>query len=163
MNKIVRKQELRTDEIHEIISSPPNFLTKWGTSIVIIIMAILIGFSFFIFFPLVVRGKIQFTSINKSSVECIIFINPQDFSKLHIGQKVALENKDKDEMLVGKIESIYSNTDFQIRATFPIEQDKIDGNISDKDVRIIVGKFNLGNKIIDSFMNMFIKHNNEKD
>lgn len=161
MNKRIRKQELRTDEIHEIISSPPNFLTKWGTSIVIMIMIILISLSFYISYPLVARGKVRFTLINQSSVECLIFIEPHDIPKLRIGQKVTIENQEKKEMLVGKVDSILNNIDFQIKATFPIGEDNIEGNISDKDAKIIVGKFYLGNKILDSFINLFIKHSKE--
>lgn len=163
MNKRIRKQELRTDEIHEIISSPPNFLTKWGTSIVIMIMIIFISLSFYISYPLVVRGKVRFTSVSQSSIECLILIEPHDMPKLHIGQKVIIENKAKNEMLVGKVDSVFNKMDFQIKATFPIGQDKIDGNVSDKNVRIIVGKFYLGNKILNSFMNLFIKNSDELD
>lgn len=56
--------ELKSEEIHEILSRPPHNLIRWGISVICgILLLILIG-SFFFVYPDIVQGQITITTEN---------------------------------------------------------------------------------------------------
>ncbi|MFL5382213.1 MAG: HlyD family efflux transporter periplasmic adaptor subunit [Longimicrobiaceae bacterium] len=54
--------EIRTEELDEILSAMPGGLLRWGTSAVFLTVAVLLGVSWFIHYPDVVKGKIALTT-----------------------------------------------------------------------------------------------------
>lgn len=169
MNK-KKKEILYKDGIDDILNVPLNFYIRWGTFIVTLVMVILIVICSYLPCAQAVRGEGYFSLVNEDFIECLIFIEKQDISQLNIGQEIIIENKVKDEVFIGKIDNIVLQPykkDFQIKAKFPLEQNNnikeyiMNSNILGKDVRIVIDKFYLGDKILDSFMNLFIKHSKE--
>ncbi len=55
---------LRSEEVHEILTQVPNWMIRWGTTLVFGIIAAIITMSYFIKYPDVVAGRIILTSSN---------------------------------------------------------------------------------------------------
>ena len=54
--------ELRSDDVQEIIGTPPRWIVRWGTFIICAALAALVGVSFYIDYPDKVIGRIKITS-----------------------------------------------------------------------------------------------------
>jgi len=54
--------ELRSEDVQEILGTPPGWLVRWGTSVVLGAFAILIAVAAFLHYPDVVEEKIEFTT-----------------------------------------------------------------------------------------------------
>ena len=55
--------ELRSDDVQEIIGTPPRWIVRWGTFIICTALATLVGVSFYIDYPDKVIGRIKITSL----------------------------------------------------------------------------------------------------
>lgn len=159
-----KNREIRADEIHEIMSSPPNFLTKWGTSLVIASMAILTTLCFFLSYPQTVKGEVSI-SISNSRIECIIYIHQKDIHLIQKGQKAEIMiSQNKERKFEGEISSISpGEKEYKVAVSFSSQsistlykhlschkKTKGEGNI-------IVGKFYLGKRVSDSFKSLIYK------
>lgn len=167
------KEILSKDEIGDILNAPVNFYISWGTFIVTFVMIILIVICSYLPCTQSAEGEAYFSLENEDFIECLIIIEKQDHSHLlNIGQEIIIEGKAKNEIFIGKIDSIALQSyrkGFQIKAKFSLKQNHnikeyiINGNIGRKNIRIIIDKFYLGNKILNSFMNLFIRNSDELD
>jgi HlyD family secretion protein len=54
--------EIRSEEIDEILTSMPGGLLRWGTTVVFCTLLVLLGISWFIAYPDVVKGRITITT-----------------------------------------------------------------------------------------------------
>ena len=54
--------ELRSDDVQEIIGTPPRWIVQWGTVIICMALAVLVAVSFYIAYPDKVIGRIKITS-----------------------------------------------------------------------------------------------------
>ncbi len=54
--------ELRSEEVQEILGTPPGWLVRWGTVIVLLAVAALLGVAALISYPDVIEAKIQITT-----------------------------------------------------------------------------------------------------
>src|SRR5215217_3190062 len=57
-------QELHSDEVQEIISSPPSWIVKWGVSLFVLILVFIGIVSYFIKYPDVVPARFVLSSRN---------------------------------------------------------------------------------------------------
>ena len=55
--------ELRSDDVQEIIGTPPRWIVRWGTFIICTALAALIGVSFYVEYPDTVIGEVKLTSL----------------------------------------------------------------------------------------------------
>lgn len=58
------KQELRSDEVHEIITAVPSWIIRWGVSLVFASLGCIILLSAFINYPDVVKTTLKINSLN---------------------------------------------------------------------------------------------------
>lgn len=54
--------ELRSEEVQEILGSPPGWLVRWGTTVVLLGFAILISVAWFVRYPDVVEADVEITT-----------------------------------------------------------------------------------------------------
>lgn len=54
--------ELRSEEVQEILGTPPSWLVRWGTFVVFVCVAALLGVAAIISYPDVIEAKIQITA-----------------------------------------------------------------------------------------------------
>ncbi len=55
---------IRTEEVNEIMTSPPKWLYRWGITVILILILIGVGLSYFIEYPDVLSAEIKLTTIN---------------------------------------------------------------------------------------------------
>jgi multidrug resistance efflux pump len=53
---------IRSDEVQEILSHVPNWMIRWGISLIFVLIAMLVFISWFIKYPDVIEGKIMLTT-----------------------------------------------------------------------------------------------------
>lgn len=160
------------DEIGDILNAPLNFYISWGTFFVTFVMIIIIVVCSYLPCTQTVKGEGYFSLVNEDFIECLISIEKQNFTLIHIGQEIIIEDQVNNEKFIGKIDSIalqsYKKYSL-IKAKIPLEQNNnieeyiMNGNNWERDVKIIVDKFFLGDKILDSFRNLFAEYNNKQD
>lgn len=56
--------ELKSDEVHEILTRPPHQLIRYGTGVISAVLALLIAGSFFFNYPDIVSGEVVITTEN---------------------------------------------------------------------------------------------------
>lgn len=56
--------ELRTEEVDEILSSPPKWIFRWGATLVLALILVFITLSYFIKYPDVLTAKAVITTLN---------------------------------------------------------------------------------------------------
>ncbi|MBP6827812.1 MAG: hypothetical protein KA165_14715, partial [Saprospiraceae bacterium] len=54
--------ELRSEDVQEILGTPPNWLVRWGTTIVLIGFAMMLTTAWFIRYPDVVESQVVITT-----------------------------------------------------------------------------------------------------
>lgn len=64
MKKSRKSEEIHTEDLQDIISKPPSWLLKWGISMVLFILLVIITLSAFIQYPDIVRAGIRINAIN---------------------------------------------------------------------------------------------------
>ena len=57
-----RDIEIRSDEVQEILSHTPNWMIRWGITSIFLLLLILIGISYFVKYPDVIKGNITLTT-----------------------------------------------------------------------------------------------------
>lgn len=55
---------IRSDEVNEVLTTPPNSLLRWGTSVIFILILVFIALSYFIQYPDVLKAEIIITTQN---------------------------------------------------------------------------------------------------
>jgi len=63
-NKEAENIQLRSDEVQEILSRPPAWIVRWGTTLIVAIIALLLLGSWFFKYPDVVHSRIVVTTEN---------------------------------------------------------------------------------------------------
>lgn len=90
-----RVDEIRSDEIHEILSSVPNWMIGWGSSFILILIVIAFWFSWLIKYPDTISGNIVLTTSNPpvrlvaGSNGKLIYINELNGRTLTSGEIIA--------------------------------------------------------------------------
>lgn len=59
--------ELRSDEVQEILSRTPNWMIRWGISLIVALILVVLFLSWFIKYPDVVSGKVSLTTAKPPS------------------------------------------------------------------------------------------------
>lgn len=55
--------ELRSEEVQEIISSPPSWIIRWGITLMFCLVGMLVMLSFFIKYPDYITAKVMVTTL----------------------------------------------------------------------------------------------------
>ncbi len=92
--------ELRSEEVQEILSNPPSWMTRWGITVVFFILILMISVSCIVEYPDVVTSNITITT--EVPVEKIEAKNS--------GRIVQLLVKDQQEVKHGQILAVIENT-----------------------------------------------------
>ena len=92
--------ELRTEEVTEILESPPNWLFNWGMVIIFSLLALGVALSHFISYPDILVAKATVTTLNP----------PVTIVARTSGKVSALLVKDNQEVHKGSILAILENT-----------------------------------------------------
>lgn len=62
MPKTAEEIELRSEEVQEILGTPPNWMVRWGTSIAFVTLVVLAWVSFWVRYPDTISGEVRVTS-----------------------------------------------------------------------------------------------------
>ncbi|MGJ1411951.1 HlyD family efflux transporter periplasmic adaptor subunit [Sphingobacterium thalpophilum] len=62
------QEDLHSEDLQEIIAKPPSWLLKWGISLILGTVILILGLSMFIRFPEMVTSSLKFNSINAPKV-----------------------------------------------------------------------------------------------
>ncbi len=121
--------ELRSEEVQEILSNPPSWMTRWGITLVFFIILLIIGASCIVEYPDVVTSKITITTevpvekIEAKTSGRIVKILVQDQQQVKNGQILAvIENTANfDDFL--QLKSIIDTLQLDYKSfEFPIEK-----------------------------------------
>lgn len=83
--------ELRSDDVQEIIGTPPRWIVRWGTLVVAGAVFALVAMSFWVQYPDKVRGRVSITSkiapvrVNAQKSDLISKIYVEDGDKVTVG------------------------------------------------------------------------------
>ena len=64
MKKNKRSEEIHTEDLQDIISKPPSWLLKWGITLVLSILLVIVVMSAFIRYPDIVQAGVKINAIN---------------------------------------------------------------------------------------------------
>jgi multidrug efflux pump subunit AcrA (membrane-fusion protein) len=83
-----KKIELRSEEVQDIISQVPGWLLRWGISLIFILFLALLGISWFIRYPDVIKATVVVTTnpapitlVSRASGKIILLKKPNDLVK----------------------------------------------------------------------------------
>ncbi len=97
---ILRDLELRSEEVQEILTTPPGWMTRWGITVIAFVIALVIIASCVVSYPDVVNSKIMVTTA--TPVEKIEAKTSGRIAKLMIN--------DQDQVQQGQILAVVENT-----------------------------------------------------
>ncbi len=122
--------EIRSDEVQEILSSVPNWMIRWGITLIFIIIILFIALSYFIKYPDVISGTVSLTTVTppnrlvtKTSGELEVLFIP-DKTEVKTGEVIAqiknLVSKEEIDYLTKKITEVEQGlgTEFSTPITF---------------------------------------------
>lgn len=97
---ILKNVELRSEEVQEILSKPPTWITRWGITVVFIMLLMIIGASCIVEYPDVVTSNITITtSVPVEKIEA-----------KNSGRIVNLLVKDQQKVTAGQVLAVIENT-----------------------------------------------------
>lgn len=120
--------ELRSESVQDILSQPPNWMIRWGNSIIFIILLMVLLMSYFIKYPEFVPAPILITSQNppekmeariNSKIEKILIKDHQEVKENEILMVLESSANYKDVLKLKKL--IDSVTSIQLKS-FPLQE-----------------------------------------
>lgn len=93
---LVSDIHLRSEEVQEILSAPPTWMLKWGTTIIFFAILLLLFFAWLIKYPDVVVGQVKITTANPPvqllsyTSGKIISLNKKDNEKINKDETIAI-------------------------------------------------------------------------
>ncbi len=95
---------LRTEEVNEILSSTPDWIFRWGISVIFMLVVIAIGLSYFIRYPDILTADITLTTLNP----------PVSMVSKNNGKITYLMVKNNDKIKAGEVIAVIENaSDFR--------------------------------------------------
>lgn len=85
--------ELRSDEVQEIMGKTPHWLIRWGSTVILLVILVLLGLSWFVQYPDIVKGRVTIMTENP----------PIPLVARSSGQVEALFVKDGDSVIQGDL------------------------------------------------------------
>ncbi len=88
--------ELRSDDVQEIIGTPPRWIVRWGTLVVTGAVLAMVAMSFYVQYPDKVRGRVKITSkiaavrVNAQKSDLISKIYVEDGDKVQAGDLLVI-------------------------------------------------------------------------
>ncbi|MFD2566435.1 HlyD family secretion protein [Pseudotenacibaculum haliotis] len=64
MPQEILDQEIRSEEVQEILSYVPNWMIRWGNTLILILVIILLGISWFVKYPDEITSQVMITTTN---------------------------------------------------------------------------------------------------
>ena len=55
-------EDIRSDVVQEILNNPPNWMISWGITLLFLLFAMVLGISWFIKYPDVIKGNVVLTT-----------------------------------------------------------------------------------------------------
>ena len=132
-NQNIDDLNLRSEEVQEIISTPPSWLIRWGITLVFIITCFLIFLSFFIKYPDFINSRIMVTTLEPT--EKIIAVNSGQIEKFFLanrekvkaGQPIAIIKNASDLRSVMMLKKIIEGITFTESNDFYFPMDSLSG------------------------------------
>ncbi|GAA4273520.1 HlyD family efflux transporter periplasmic adaptor subunit [Aquimarina gracilis] len=122
--------ELRSEEVQEILSTPPSWMARWGITVVFFILLLIVGASCIVEYPDVVTSNITITTevpvekIEAKSSGRIVHLLVRDQQEVKHGQILAVIENTADfkdflmlKNIVDTLELNYQNFEFPIEKT----------------------------------------------
>jgi HlyD family type I secretion membrane fusion protein len=122
--------EVRSDEVQEIMSHVPNWMIRWGISLIFVLIVMFLFLSWIIKYPDVIKGTVELTTVeppiklvskNSGEIENIYFTENSDVKKgdviVTLNNLLTLEAKNKLEIITKEIQQHLSEntlTEYQI-------------------------------------------------
>jgi hypothetical protein len=112
LNKNIKNTEsqneiqLRSTEINEILSTPPQSIVRWGSSIILIIMLLLIAGCHIISYPDKIIAAVEINAEKSGNLIAQLYFNPSGAGKVKKGQKAIIRIQGYSYMEYGTIKGI---------------------------------------------------------
>jgi len=118
-----REKEIRSDEVQEIMSHVPNWMIRWGISLIFVVIAMFLFVSWLIKYPDVINGTVELTTVeppiklvskNSGEIEYIYFSNNSDVKKgdviVTLNNLLTVEAKEQLELITTDISNCINET-----------------------------------------------------
>ncbi|MBQ4421163.1 MAG: hypothetical protein II878_06410 [Bacteroidales bacterium] len=93
------KIELRSAPVQEILSKPPKWIIRYGISIIFFVIAVVFAGSYFIKYPEIIKGRIDFIDRHKAKIT----IPVANSGKIQAGQTINIKLDNYPYMEYGMI------------------------------------------------------------
>lgn len=107
---VKNENEIRSHRIRELLAGKPHLAIRWGSAGILLLLSVLIGLSWFVPYPEVVKGKVairqETNHLGKDSFGSSIEIPFQDIASVEVGQRVVVVLEGIPEELEGRVEMI---------------------------------------------------------
>jgi hypothetical protein len=112
---MIRKEiNILSEPVEELLSKIPYWITRWGISLIFIILLFVIVISTFITYPEIIKGKLIIINNYSDTISCFFLIQPEEVYKIKPGNEILLKLErypfQKFGMVKGKIVNISDST-----------------------------------------------------
>lgn len=84
--------ELRSDEVQEILGTPPSWLVRWGTTVIVSIIVAMLALAYFVKYPDIIRASMIITTSQPPT--SIVSRADGNIAKLYISEKQKVKTGD---------------------------------------------------------------------
>ncbi len=84
--------ELRSDDVQEILGTPPNWLVRWGTTVMVSLIALLLALAYFIKYPDIINAPVIITTSQPPT--SVVSRSDGNLSKLLVEEKQTVKAGD---------------------------------------------------------------------
>lgn len=109
------KYEIRSQEVQEVLSAPPRFLTRWGNALVTVVLAIGLMFLSRYKISQTIRLPIQITEANGKMALMVDFAFAY---QIKVNQKLKLYTKNDNIIIEGSIVEMVDTTIYRSHKIF---------------------------------------------
>jgi hypothetical protein len=86
-----KELNIQSEQVDELLSKIPNWITRWGISLIFLILFFVILISNYITFPDVIKGKIVILNTNINRISCMLEIQKEKAYRIHTGNDAILK------------------------------------------------------------------------
>jgi hypothetical protein len=85
------EKHIQSEQVEDLLSKIPNWITRWGISLICLILFFVIFISNFIIYPDVIRGKLVVQNINADTTICRFEIPQEQIYRIKSGEELILK------------------------------------------------------------------------
>ncbi len=121
---MVNNNDEHSVEVREIMGEGANWMVRWGASVLVTIVVVMIGVFFLIKYPVFVTVPFPMeaatTKVGTGSVACEAVVSESVYAQIKAGQEVRVTVTARDDRaVIGRVDGKLA--DRRVRLVFPIE------------------------------------------